>query len=78
MATMATNINTISSNINPSKDSMRFKRKWNPPILGQLPNNFLRIEPDENQRKLASTQVRPKREVTVINSAMLQQVLNCL
>ncbi|CAG2164463.1 unnamed protein product [Oppiella nova] len=55
-----------------SKDSMRYKRQWNPPILGQLPHSFLRIEPDVNQRKLSALS-RPPREVTVINSALLQQ-----
>ena len=52
---------------------MRYKRQWNPPILGTLPNTFLRIEPNENQRKLSALS-RPQSQVTVINSALLQQV----
>ncbi|XP_054162310.1 CUE domain-containing protein 1-like [Oppia nitens] len=61
-----------TSQVIPSKDSMRYKRQWNPPILGQLPQSFLRIEPDLNQRKLSALS-RSSREVTVINSALLQQ-----
>lgn len=59
----------------PSKDSLRFQRRWNPPLLGYLPANFLRIEPDENQRKIATAYSRSRAaEMGMLSSALLQQV----
>lgn len=64
-----------STHKNISKDSMRYSMKWNPPLLGNLPDSFLRIELDENQRKIASLSSNTNHSpVPRLNSAILQKV----
>lgn len=70
---LASICNSIHKNI--SKDSMRYSKKWNPPLLGNLPDSFLRIELDENQRKIASLSSKTNHSpVPRLNSAILQKV----
>ena len=61
-----------------SKDSLRYKYKnrWDPPLLGELPPTFLRISLNETQRKLTALDTN-KTDAHLINSSFLQQVSYC-
>lgn len=60
-----------------SKDSLRYKKRWDPPLLGELSPTFLRISLNETQRKLSCLDTN-KTDAHHISSSFLQQVcLNC-
>lgn len=56
-----------------SKDSLRYKRHWEPPLLGELSPTFLRITLTETQRKLTNRDVANP-NTHLISSSFLQQV----
>lgn len=60
-----------------SKDSLRFKNRWDPPLLGELSPTFLRISLTETQRKLTSLDAN-KTDAHMISSSFLQQASSLL
>ena len=69
--------NFLQFNDKISKDSLRYRNNWNPPMLGELPVGFLRISLNETQRKLTNAEHSntnsTSRDASLINSTMLQQ-----
>ncbi|KAF7491537.1 CUE domain-containing protein 1 [Sarcoptes scabiei] len=65
------NLNFITEN-KISKDSLRFKHRWEPPILGELAPDFLRITLNNTQKKLANLNLASA-DTHQINSSFLQQ-----
>lgn len=55
-----------------SKDSLRYKNRWDPPLLGELSPSFLRINLNETQRKLSTLDLN-KSDAHLISSSFLQQ-----
>lgn len=46
----------------------RARERWKPPLLGPLPPTFLRVEPDENQRKLLAASYMRQRSTDSADS----------
>ncbi|KAH9423462.1 Cuedc1p [Dermatophagoides pteronyssinus] len=55
-----------------SSDSLRYKYHWEPPLLGELSKDFLRIQLNETQRKLTNFNVNNE-HTNLISSSFLQQ-----
>uniref|UniRef100_A0A6P6XRR6 CUE domain-containing protein 1-like n=1 Tax=Dermatophagoides pteronyssinus TaxID=6956 RepID=A0A6P6XRR6_DERPT len=55
-----------------SPDSLRYKYHWQPPILGELSKDFLRIQLNETQKKLTNFNVNNE-HTNLISSSFLQQ-----
>ncbi|KAI2809240.1 Cuedc1p [Blomia tropicalis] len=61
-----------------SNESLRYKHRWEPPLLGELSHSFLRIDLNETQRKLnnhldQSLQGKQTNDTHLISSSLLQQ-----
>lgn len=67
------NSSLLKSNRIISQDSLRYKYRWEPPVLGELSSDFLRITLNETQRKLTNFNANNE-HANMMSSSFLQQV----
>ena len=72
-ATLMLNSLPLKNHPRISSDSLRYKYHWQPPILGELSKDFLRIQLNETQKKLTNFNVNNE-HTNLISSSFLQQV----